>query len=314
MKACSTGLSDMRAARQVAIFSDAPDWHARRLTSALAARGVACHTLSLMDCAIETGAGCGLNIPGFDDALPDGALIRLISSGTLEQITLRLGMIHALEALGVPTYNDARTIERTVDKSMTSFLLHQAGIPTPATWVTENADQARHIVEREIAGGEKIVVKPLFGSQGNGIVLLESPELPAGETVAGTYYLQRYIDTGVGNWHDWRILVVGGHAIAAMIRRGKHWITNVMQGAECERVAAEGEPAALAIAAARATGADYAGVDIVRDRDGRFLVLEVNSVPAWKGLQSVTDFDVAQAIVDDFLTGLPGKRPRAAAS
>jgi RimK family alpha-L-glutamate ligase len=304
----------MRAARQVAIFSDAPDWHARRLTSALAARGVASTTLSLMHCAIDTGAPTSLSIPGFEEALPDGALIRLISSGTLEQITLRLGLVHALEALGVPTYNDAGTIERTVDKSMTSFLVRRAGLATPPTWVTENAEEARAIVAREIAAGQKVVLKPLFGSQGKGIVLLETPEIPGPEAVGGTYYLQRYIDTGEGSWHDWRVLVVGGQAVAAMIRRGRHWITNVMQGASCERVPAEGEPAGLAVAAARATGAGYAGVDIIRGGDGQFMVLEVNSVPAWKGLQSVTDFDVGQAIVDDFLARLPDQRPRAAAS
>jgi len=304
----------MREPRRVAIFSDAPDWHARRLTSALAARGAASTTLSLMDCAIDTAAPTAMRIPGFEDALPDGALIRLISSGTLEQITLRLGMIHALEALGVATYNDARTIERTVDKSMTTFLVRRAGLPTPPTWVTENADEARAIVTREIEAGEKVVLKPLFGSQGIGIQLLESPAVPPPEEVGGTYYLQRFIDTGTGSWHDWRVLVVGERAVAAMIRRGKHWITNVMQGAACERVNVEDEPAALAVAAARATGAGYAGVDIIRDRDGKFLILEVNSVPAWKGLQSVTDFDVAQAIVDDFLARLPDRGSRAAVS
>ncbi len=314
MRACSTGRSGMRAAKRVAIFSDAPDWHARRLTSALAVRGVASTTLSLMDCAIDTGTVSGLRIPGFEDGLLSGALVRLISSGTLEQITLRLGFIHALEALGVVTYNDALTIERTVDKSMTSFLVQQAGLPTPPTWVTENADEARAIAAREIAAGEKLVLKPLFGSQGKGLMLLETPALPAPAEVGGTYYLQRFIDTGPGRWHDWRILVAGGRAIAAMIRRGRHWITNVMQGAECERAAAEGEPAALAVAAARAVGAGYAGVDIIRDRDGRFMILEVNSVPAWKGLQSVTDFDVAQAIVDDFLVRLSNAPSRAAAS
>jgi RimK family alpha-L-glutamate ligase len=267
-----------------------------------------------MDCAIDTAAPTAMRIPGFEDALPDGALIRLISSGTLEQITLRLGMIHALEALGVATYNDARTIERTVDKSMTTFLVRRAGLPTPPTWVTENADEARAIVTREIEAGEKVVLKPLFGSQGIGIQLLESPAVPPPEEVGGTYYLQRFIDTGTGSWHDWRVLVVGERAVAAMIRRGKHWITNVMQGAACERVNVEDEPAALAVAAARATGAGYAGVDIIRDRDGKFLILEVNSVPAWKGLQSVTDFDVAQAIVDDFLARLPDRGSRAAVS
>jgi len=304
----------MRAPRRVAIFSDAPDWHARRLASALAARGVASTTLSLMDCAIDTAAPTALRIPGFEEGLPDGALIRLISAGTLEQITLRLGLVHAMEALGVTTYNDARTIERTVDKSMTTFLVRRAGLATPPTWVTESAEKAREIAAREIAAGEKIVVKPLFGSQGKGIVLLETADVPSPEEVGGTYYLQRYVDTGAGSWHDWRVLVVGGRAVAAMIRRGKHWITNVMQGAACERVPVEGEPAALAVAAAHATGAGYAGVDIVRDREGRFLVLEVNSVPAWKGLQSVSDFDVAQAIVDDFLARLPEHGSRAAVS
>lgn len=304
----------MRAAKRVAIFSDAPDWHARRLTSALAARGVASSVLSLMQCAFDTTHPDGVRVPGFEDGLPDGALIRLISAGSLEQITLRLGMIHALEALGVVTYNDALTLERTVDKSMTTFLVHRAGLPTPPTWVTEDEEQARAIAAREIAAGEKLVLKPLFGAQGIGIQLIETPDLPPPEEVGGAYYLQRYVDTGAGSWHDWRVLVVGSQPVAAMIRRGRHWITNVMQGGQCERAAADGEPAALAVAAARATGVRYAGVDICRDAQGRFQILEVNSVPAWKGLQSVTDFDVAQAIVDDFLSHLHDAPSRAAAS
>ena len=304
----------MREARRVAIFSDAPDWHARRLASALAARGVASSVLSLMQCAFETGTPEGLRIPGFADRRPDGALIRLISAGTLEQITLRLGIIHAMEALGVVTYNDAGTLERTVDKSMTSFLVHRAGLPTPPTWVTEDAEAAREIAAREIAAGEKLVLKPLFGAQGIGIQLIETPALPPPDEVGGTYYLQRYVDTGAGTWHDWRFLVVGGMPVAAMIRRGRHWSTNVMQGGICARTAPDGEPAAPAASAARATGAAYAGVDICRGADGRFLVLEVNSVPAWKGLQSVTDFDVAQAIADNFLSRLSDAPTRAAAS
>ena len=62
-----------------------------------------------------------------------------------------------------------------------------------------------------------------------------------------------------------------------------------------------GEIAELAIAAARAVDIDYCGVDIIRDREGRLFVLEVNSIPAWKGLQSVVEMDIAQALADDFL-------------
>ena len=109
----------MRERSRIALFSDGPDWHARRLTEALRKRGAEVVWLSFAQCAFETQGGvCGLHLPGFEDALPDGALVRLIDSGSLEQITLRLGLLHGLRELGVPVYNDARAIENTVDKSM----------------------------------------------------------------------------------------------------------------------------------------------------------------------------------------------------
>lgn len=72
-----------------------------------------------------------MDIPGFDGGLPDGVFVRAISAGTLEQITFRLGILHALRESGVRVWNDARAIERCVDKSMTTFLLDKAGVPTP---------------------------------------------------------------------------------------------------------------------------------------------------------------------------------------
>lgn len=305
----------MRPNRRVAIFGADPDWHAKRLTAALAARGVEGVWVALEDCSFEIAGSAGvLRLPGFDEALPDGAITRVISAGTLEQITLRLGILHALGQMSVPVYNDARVIESTVDKSMTSFLLRQAGVPTPPTWAAESRELAQRILERETAAGEKIVLKPLFGCQGKGLALIESAcELPEPDGVGGVYYLQRFIHTAAPGWRDWRVLVVGGRAIAAMIRRGRGWVTNVAQAGTCEAASPEGELAELAVAATRAVGAAYAGVDLMRDRDGRFVVLEVNSIPAWKGLQGVTEIDIARTIIDDFLSRVPAARPCAAA-
>ena len=69
--------------------------------------------------------------------------------------------------------------------------------------------------------------------------------------------------------------------------------------------------AELAFASLAAVDADYAGVDLIRAPDGRLLVLEVNSNPSWRGLQSVTQVDVADAIVEDFLAAVRthGKAP-----
>jgi tetrahydromethanopterin:alpha-L-glutamate ligase len=289
--------------RRIAIFTDDPGWHGARLHEAFTARGVLTAFVSLRACAFDLEReGGGIVIPGFDDGLPDGAFVRGVPGGTLEQVVLRLDILHALREAAVPVYNDGRAIERTVDKAMTSFVLARAGIATPATWVTETRSEAAVLVAREGAAGREVVLKPLFGSQGTGLRRLTgSTDLPAPEECDGVYYLQRYVEPGVAGWHDWRVFVIGGRATAAMIRRGRSWITNVSQGGTCEAAPLDEPLRELAESACRALRLDYGGVDLIRDRDGLLQVVEVNGIPAWKGLQSVSEADIAQCLVDDFL-------------
>jgi tetrahydromethanopterin:alpha-L-glutamate ligase len=279
---------------RIAILVDAPDWHTRRLAAAFAARGAEPTVLSLQDCAFALGeGGTGIAMPGFADALPDAVLVRTIAAGTFEQVTLRLGLLHALGRLGVPVINDARAIECCVDKSMTSFLLHRAGIPTPPTLATENVAQSERWRARMTGD---LVAKPLFGSQGRGLRRFgQGDAAPAAEQYAGVHYLQRFVGREAG-WRDFRVVVIGGAPVAAMLRHGSSWVTNVRRGARCEAVPATGGVAAQSVAAAEAVGADYAGVDLIEDAAGRLLVLEVNSMPAWRGLQSVADCDLADRI------------------
>lgn len=294
----------MPEAPTVLVATDDAGWHGRRLDAALAARGFAHRTASLRDCRIDLTRAAGLYIPGFEDTpggLPHAVFVRGISGGSLEQITLRLDVLHALQALGVPVFNHGRAIEKSVDKAMTSLLLHRAGIPTPPTWACESREQAQAVVDAQTAAGYGLVAKPLFGSQGIGVQRIVDRQLPAPEALRHAYYLQRFVDTSQAGWHDFRVFVIGHVAVAAMIRRGADWISNVAQGARCEAVVAEGELAQLAVDAASALDMDYAGVDLIRDTDGRLLVVEVNGIPAWRGLQSVCGFDVAQRLVDRLL-------------
>jgi tetrahydromethanopterin:alpha-L-glutamate ligase len=301
---------------RVALFVDQPDWHARQLTEAFAAHGAQTVCISLKQCGFDTGAKHGLILPGFEDGLPDGAFLRQISAGSFEQVTMRLGVLHALHELGVPVYNDARVTERCVDKSMTSFLLQSRGVPTPPTWTVESSDRARAIARAEARPGRPLVLKPLFGSQGCGLRLVDGESaLPPAEEISGVFYLQRYVAGPSAGWHDWRVFVVGKQAVAAMIRHGIEWRTNAARGARCEAAPATGELAELALAAADAVGAGYAGVDIIADAQGRLQVLEVNSMPAWKALQRVSRADIADALAADFLARLrkaPERRRRAA--
>jgi tetrahydromethanopterin:alpha-L-glutamate ligase len=288
--------------KAIALVGDQPDWHARALAAAFAKRGIAAVTCSLRDCAFRLGeGGTGVEIPGFGGALPDAVLVRGIAAGSFEQVTLRLGLLHALAALGVPVVNDARAIERCVDKSMTSFLLHRAGLPTPATLVSESEVEAERW-RRERGGAQ--VVKPLFGSQGRDLMRLDPEDaLPARERYGGVRYLQRFVGRG-NDWRDFRVMVIGGEPVAAMIRRGRSWITNVGRGARCEPAQMSEPLGRLSLAAAGAVGADYAGVDLIGDENGALQLLEVNSMPAWKGLQSVTHCDIAGRLASHVLARL----------
>lgn len=314
--AISQNTTAARRGVRIAIMADETGRHTGRLKKALRARGAEARCVDLADCRIDTTwPPHGLVIPGFGHGLPDAVFVRGIAGGTFEQVTLRLGILHALRESGVPVYNDARAIERSVDKSMTSFLLHQHGVPTPATWAGESAAFAQRVLMREAAAGRQVVLKPLFGSQGKGLLRLGARRAGSGASrgalaplpALGPYrqvaYLQRYVEGGRPGF-DWRVLVIGTRAVAAMKRvGGKGWIHNFAQGAACEPAELDAQLAQTAVRATRALGLDYAGVDLIPDPDdaARPLVLEINGVAAWRGLQSVTPFDIAAALVDDLL-------------
>jgi RimK family alpha-L-glutamate ligase len=302
-----------RAAPCIALVVDRFDWHARQLDREFAAWGARCVPVRLNACRFATQSASGLMLDGLGERLPDAVMVRTMSGGTFEAVTVRLGILHALRELGVPVWNDARAIERCVDKSATSFLLARAGIATPPTWTMESLEAAREIVRRE-AGGGPLVLKPLFGSQGRGLRLVRTPDdLPAAEAVAGVYYLQRYVAAAQdGVFRDFRVFVCQGRAVAAMVRHATNWVTNVKRGGRPMAGVIGGEIKDLAVRAAATVGADFAGVDLILDADGRPTVLEVNSMPAWAGLQKVTPTNIASTLAADLIAALDARAVRGA--
>ena len=228
--------------------------------------------------------------------------VRAIGSGTFESVTLRLDVLHSLGALGVPVLNSARAVEICVDKAATSFALSRNSIPTPATWTVQSEQAARQIVRREARRGP-LVLKPLFGAQGYGLKLIRHEEdLPPFEAVEGVYYLQRFIAVEHKGFRDLRLFVSEGKLVAAMTRHAAQWITNVKLGARPEWFEPDTETIDIALRAAAAVGADFAGVDMIRDAADTLQVLEVNSMPGWRGLQKVAPFSIADRLVAGVLT------------
>ncbi|PYP41864.1 MAG: hypothetical protein DMD42_13015, partial [Gemmatimonadetes bacterium] len=170
------------------------------------------------------------------------------------------------------------TIERTVDKLWTTALLEQAGLRVPETVVCESPDAALAAFR---ALGD-VIVKPLFGSMGLGMVRVTDEEMAFRvfrtlETLRGVYYVQQTIDHA---GCDVRAFVVGGRVIGAIERSAPGWKTNLARGGRARAVTLTSAQTELALAAARAVRADYAGVDLLPARDGTVYVVEVNARPA----------------------------------
>jgi tetrahydromethanopterin:alpha-L-glutamate ligase len=285
----------------IALFIDRYDWHARQLAAAFTRRGAQVVVLRLASCGFNTLRPAHLVLPGFGPRLPDLAVVRAIGPGTFEAVTLRLGILHALDALQVPVANRPRSIEACVDKSMTSFLMAKHRISTPATWAVQSPQSAAAIIRSECPRGP-LVLKPLFGAQGRGLKLVRHrDDLPPAEAVGGIYYLQRFIGREREHYSDFRVLVSQGEVVAGMARHAGHWITNVKLGARPVAVTLDDDLREMALEAAAAVRADFAGVDLIRSEDGHLHVIEVNSMPGWRGLQSVVEFSIAERLAGDLM-------------
>ncbi len=299
---------------KIVIFNDTHGWHSQQLVAALTALNIEVVLTDLADCTIDLNQPTGLSIPGFEDQLPAAAMARGIAPGSLEQITLRMDVLHTLGELGVPVFNPASAIEHTVDKARTSLRLHLAGLNTPKTWACENPDLARNIAQKYLSAHQSLVIKPLFGCMGKGIEKVESIEqFDAIQVVGDAFYMQEYIAPfEQEHWQDWRLMVIDNKVCAAMSRRSQHWITNFAQGAECFATTVTADMEQLAIKATQAVQADYAGVDLIRQQNGSYTVLEVNSVPAWKGLYQATGINVAahlaQALANRIVDNIKNKQ------
>jgi ribosomal protein S6--L-glutamate ligase len=240
---------------------------------------------------------------GFDLTTASGVMLRMMPPGSLEQVIFRMDAIHRLQANGIPVLNPPRAIEAAVDKYLTLALLDQAGIPVPSTWVGESVDEG---LEAFVRLGKNVVVKPIFGSEGRGMVHVTDFEI-ARRTfqtltrLGNVLYVQKYLDHP---GYDIRAFVLGDRVVGAIRRNASNgdWRTNVAVGGIAVPISLDRETEALAIRSAQAVGARAAGVDLLPDRESdKLVVIEVNAVPGWRSLSKATGVDVAKLLLEDLL-------------
>ena len=230
----------------------------------------------------------------------DALIVRGPPMGTLEQITTKLDILYKLEGLGLTIINSPKAIEVAGDKFLSGIRLVEVGLPVPRSIVTENLDAA---LDGFSSLGEDIIVKPIIGSRGRGIVRITDREIAwrIFDTLLRSnqvIFMQEYLPHGL---QDIRTLVVGNKVIAAMYRVSNTWKSSISEGAIPKLCKIDESLTQLSIGASKTLGCELAGIDLIESKEKRY-VIEVNPSPGWKGLQSVTEHSIADAIINNILT------------
>ncbi len=206
-----------------------------------------------------------------------------------------------IQSYGIPVINSREILEITGNKVFTLLKLREKGIPVPRTYVTFDVGKA---IDSFRSLGNKAVIKPVMGSWGRMVGLLETESSAKAvledrlymDPLYQVYYLQEYVKRPP---RDIRAFVVGDQVIAAIYRYQPvdDWRTNTALGGRAENCPITKELEDLAIKAADAIGNGVYGVDIMETENG-MTVHEVNGTVEFKNSVPVTGVDIQGKIME----------------
>jgi ribosomal protein S6--L-glutamate ligase len=283
---------------KIAILSRKRDLYStHRLVEAAKERGHKADVIDTLRCYMNiTSARPTIHYKGGELKAYDAVIPRIGSSITF----YGAAVVRQLEMMNVFCVNDSVAITRARDKLRSLQLLSKKGIGLPITGFAHSIDEIQDLIK--MVGGVPLVIKFLEGTQGIGVVLVETAK--AARSVIEAFLglkvnimVQEYIKEASGA--DVRCFVVGGDVVAAMKRQAKspeEFRSNLHRGGTASAVEITEEERTMAIRAAHIIGLNVAGVDIVRSNRGP-LIMEVNASPGLEGIEKATGIDVASAII-----------------
>jgi ribosomal protein S6--L-glutamate ligase len=208
-------------------------------------------------------------------------------------------IVRQFQTMGKFCLNDANAISNSRDKLKCLQILASKNIPMPATSFANTTKESKKLIE--LVGGAPLIIKLLEGTQGRGVVLVDTAA--AAENVIGAFnnananiLVQEFIAESKGE--DIRCFVIDGKVVASMMRKSNNgeFRANVHLGANVELVKITPKERNIAVTAAKMMGLKVAGVDIIRSKEGP-LILEINSSPGLQGIEKATSRDIASKMI-----------------
>lgn len=283
---------------RVYILSRNPNLYStKRLLEAGEAKKWDIRVIDYLKCSIEIMKGeLKINYLGEELPVPDAIIPRIGASRTF----YGTAMIRHFEMMDVFTVTGSLAVSRSRDKLRSLQILSKHEVDMPKTVFASNKSSAKDVIQ--LIGGAPLVLKILEGTQGVGVVLVDSEK--AAKSVLDAFYgmdvnllIQEFIEEAGGA--DIRALVVGGEVVGAMKRQGAEgdFRSNLHQGGSATSYKLNRKEKSTALAAAKAMGLGVCGVDMIPSSRGP-LVMEVNSSPGLEGIEKSTELDIAGKIMD----------------
>ena len=292
-------MADKKALKIGVVLTDPEDWTARAFLRNIENRGAQPVPINLSTLSASISS---TDFSVFDADLKglelDALLVRDVGiSFSLETISFKFDLLRQFEH-SMPVMNAPMAIQNAANKFFSFYLFKRAHVPIPRTVITSELDVALQTIEEF----DSALLKPIFGSQGKGILKLESRQPDLKFRLAellneqGVLYLQEFVPNP---GRDIRVFVVGEEALGAIYRVALNgsFVSNLSQGGTPVRCELTEELEELAIRATKSVGADFAGVDLIEGEEGLF-VLEANGTPSGKGINQACGIDVTKRIVE----------------
>tara|TARA_B100001996_G_scaffold39582_1_gene28938 strand:- start:709 stop:1629 length:921 start_codon:yes stop_codon:yes gene_type:complete len=288
--------------KKVLILTDKKGWHFQQLKKSLTKNNISTESINISKLLITTDSkNTKILREDNSEVNVSDVIVRYIPGGSLEEIVTYLNILRVFKNQGVNVINTAENIEKTVDKSLTSIILKNNNILTPKTWIIRGKNKAIKLAQ-ELLKNYILIYKPLFGSQGDNIRKISKvSDIKNINNSSNIYYLQEFISIKPN--HDYRVLIIKNknkQFSYSMARYGNSFVNNFSKGGKCVPIPFDKEIINTAFKSAEALDMPFCGVDLIK-KDNLVYVIEVNSIPAWKGIQSTTNDTVSDKIVEIFI-------------
>ncbi len=229
----------------------------------------------------------------------DAVIVKKISAEYSPNSLDRLELLRLLEGRGVRVFSRVDSMLRLIDRLSCTMTLGNAGIPMPATRVTESVAAAAAAL-RDFGSA---VFKPLYSTKARGMAVIEAHDPPdemerqieSFQAANPMMYIQQRLHLP---GRDLGMVFLGGDYLGsyARVSHSGAWNTTIHSGGHYENFQADDSMIELAHRAQALFNLDFTTVDVAESEQGP-VVFEVSAFGGFRGALEGIGIDAAAGYV-----------------